>query len=51
MDERLLRSQGEVQIARLLASRGIRYLYEQPLAVLDEGKLRVWYPYVERENM
>jgi hypothetical protein len=44
MDERLLRSQGEVQIARLLASRGICFLYEQPLAVLDEGKLRVWYP-------
>lgn len=44
MKERELRSNGEVQIARLLSRHGILYLYEHPLAVLDDGKLRLWYP-------
>ncbi len=38
------RSKGEVQIARLLERNGIRYLYEQPVAVVEDGKTRIWYP-------
>ena len=38
------RSQGEAQIARLLDRYRIDYLYEHPLAVVDGGKVRVWYP-------
>ena len=42
-DERF-RSWGETQIARMLHRYGIPYLYEHPVAVLDSGKTRIWYP-------
>ena len=38
------KSRGEVQIARFLDRNSILYNYEQPLAVVDQGKTRVWYP-------
>lgn len=38
------KSEGERQIAWLLKSRGIRFHYEHPLAVVDRGKTRIWYP-------
>ena len=38
------RSMGETQVARLLDRVGIAYLYEHPVAVVDEGKVRIWYP-------
>jgi hypothetical protein len=38
------RSKAEVQIARLLDREGIGYRYEQPLAVLDRDRTRIWYP-------
>ena len=38
------KSEGERQIARLLDRCGIGYRYEHPLAVVDRGKTRVWYP-------
>lgn len=37
-------SSGERQIARALAGHGVRFLYEHPVAVVDRGKVRVWYP-------
>ena len=39
-----LKSWGEQQIARLLERNNIDYFYEHPLAVMDEGKTRIWYP-------
>lgn len=38
------KSKAEVQIARLLDREGIAYQYEPPLAVIDRGRLRLWYP-------
>lgn len=38
------RSKGEVQIARLLERHGMLYRYEHPLAVVDNGKTKIWYP-------
>lgn len=38
------KSRGEVQIERLLDRNGIAYKYEYPLAVIDRGKTRIWYP-------
>jgi hypothetical protein len=38
------KSEGETQVARLLDRFGISYLYEHPLAVVDRGKVRIWYP-------
>lgn len=38
------KSHGEIQIARLLERNRIKYKYEQPLAVIDRGKTRIWYP-------
>ena len=38
------KSWGETQIARLLERNRIRYFYEHPLAVIDGGKTRIWYP-------
>jgi hypothetical protein len=38
------KSWGEEQIARLLQREKIRYRYEYPLAVIDRGKVRIWYP-------
>ena len=37
-------SRGEKQIARMLTRYGVRYVYEHPVAVLDRGRVRVWYP-------
>ena len=37
-------SRGEKQIARMLRRYGIRYVYEHPIAVLDRGRVRIWYP-------
>ena len=39
-----LKSRGELQIARLLERNGIAYQYEYPLAVIDRGRVRLWYP-------
>ena len=38
------KSKGETQIARLLERNNIKYFYEHPLAVVDHGKVRTWYP-------
>lgn len=38
------KSRAEVQIAGLLDREGIAYRYEHPLAVIDRGKVRIWYP-------
>jgi hypothetical protein len=38
------RSRAEVRIAGLLEREGIAYRYEHPLAVVDRGKVRIWYP-------
>jgi hypothetical protein len=38
------KSKAEVQIARLLDREGIAYRYEHPLAIVDRGKTRIWYP-------
>lgn len=38
------KSWGEEQIARLLERNKIAYQYERPLAVMDNGKTRIWYP-------
>jgi hypothetical protein len=39
-----LGSVGEKQIARMLDRYKVRFLYEYPVAVVDRGKVRVWYP-------
>lgn len=41
---RPFRSWGETQIARMLDRHSITYLYEHPVAVIDDGKTRIWYP-------
>jgi hypothetical protein len=38
------KSRAEVQIANLLDRERIAYRYEHPLAVIDRGKVRIWYP-------
>ena len=38
------RSRGESQIAQCLADHGVPFLYEHPVAVIDQGKTRMWYP-------
>lgn len=38
------KSKAEIQIARLLDREGIAYQYEYPLAVIDRGQVRIWYP-------
>jgi len=38
------RSRAEVRIAAVLDQEGIAYRYEHPLAVVDQGKTRIWYP-------
>ena len=43
-EEAQLKSWGEQQIARLLERNNIDYFYEHPLAVIDGGKTRIWYP-------
>ena len=38
------KSWGEEQIARFLDRNEIEYQYEYPLAIVDHGKIRMWYP-------
>lgn len=38
------KSRAERQIADFLDSRRIPYIYEKPTAVMDAGKLKIWYP-------
>jgi len=38
------KSWGEEQIARFLDRNKIKYQYEYPLAIVDYGKIRTWYP-------
>jgi len=38
------KSKGETQLARLFERNRIRYFYEHPMAVVDDGKTKVWYP-------
>jgi hypothetical protein len=38
------KSEGERQIERLLRRCGLVYRYEHPLAVVERGKTRIWYP-------
>ncbi len=40
----IFKSRGERKIARYLESRGMAYQYEYPLAVVDRGQTRIWYP-------
>lgn len=43
-NEDCFRSSGEAQIGRLFDRYGILYQYEPPVAVVDRGKVRIWYP-------
>ena len=38
------KSRPERQIAGLLDRHGLPFIYEKPIAVMDDGKLRTWYP-------
>jgi len=38
------KSRVERQIGDLLAERQIPFIYEKPTAVMDNGKLKIWYP-------
>ena len=38
------KSKAEMQLARMLERNRVRYLYEHPIAVIDNGKTKVWYP-------
>ena len=38
------KSQGEHKIGTLLDKYGLPFIYEKPTAVLDGGKVRLWYP-------
>jgi hypothetical protein len=38
------KSRPERQIADLLDRYGLPFIYEKPTAVMDDGKLRTWYP-------
>ena len=38
------KSKGEQRIADFLQSRGIAFQYEYPLAIRDQGQVRIWYP-------
>jgi len=41
------RSQGERRIATLFDQLGLPVRYEHPLAVVDQGKTRIYYPHVK----
>ena len=41
---RRYRSPGEARLADLFDRLGLAYRYEAPLAVIDRGKVRIWYP-------
>ena len=38
------KSEGERRIAGFLEAAGIPFEYERPLAVVDAGKTKIWYP-------
>ena len=38
------KSDGERRIGTYLQDRGINFTYERPVAVVDSGKTRIWYP-------
>jgi hypothetical protein len=38
------KSGSEYRIAGLLDQYGLPFIYEKPTAVMDAGKLRIWYP-------
>ena len=42
--EKCYKSKKEIQIARFLERNGIAFQYEYPLAVVDRGKTRIYYP-------
>ena len=42
--DRGYKSRGETQIARFLGKNKIAYQYEHPVAVVDHGKTKIWYP-------
>jgi hypothetical protein len=42
--KRKYRSKGEQQIALLLERNGIVYHYEYPLALMDDSKVKIYYP-------
>ena len=42
--ENCYKSKKEIQIARLLERNNIAFQYEYPLAVVDGGKTRIYYP-------
>jgi hypothetical protein len=44
LGEEGFRSWGELQIARMLKRHGLGFQYEQPVAVVEHGKTRLWYP-------
>lgn len=44
MDKYNFKSNGEVQIARLFDRNKVKYKYEHPVAVVDQGKTKIWYP-------
>ena len=38
------KSRGEREIAEFLSRQEIAYQYEYPLAIMDRGQTRIWYP-------
>ena len=42
--EKCFKSRKEIQIARFLERNDIAFQYEYPLAVVDRGKVRIYYP-------
>ena len=38
------KSEGEKRIGTYLHERGIEFTYEKPVAVVDNGKTKIWYP-------
>jgi len=38
------RSWGETQIGRMLGHYGIAHRHEPPVAIIDRGQVRIWYP-------
>ncbi len=40
----VFKSKGEREIAHYLESRRMAYQYEYPLAIVDRGQTRIWYP-------
>jgi hypothetical protein len=40
----IYKSKGEERIADYLQERSIAFQYEYPLAIMDRGQVRIWYP-------